>query len=225
MAATMLSVEMRWFWRNGEAPENIWKMFKNTDVIERMRSDSYFVAPMKLGLNLKMDELGIKSREGKNVEVKIRLDSRVIQLSSVATGRLETWRKWSISTNEDKDKLEKELEKGDFWINTIKNRKLRKYDFDKKSGVVSEVGPGDRVDAGCGFELTKVDTYRRKSYVSDQEWWTLGFEAFGADEPEKVSEIMKATFNHVQKTWDLGKSELIDGNSYGYPRWLSELAA
>src|SRR5215213_5433590 len=101
MAATMLSVEMRWFWRKDEIPNNIRKMFENIDILERMRSDSYFIAPIKLGVKLEMDDLGIKSREGKNIEVKLRLDSRVEELSSVVTGRIETWRKWSISTNED----------------------------------------------------------------------------------------------------------------------------
>src|SRR3712207_5186523 len=104
MAETVVSVEVRWFWKGDKAPQGVKALFEGAEEADKDRIDLYL---MSLA-NSERNDLGIKARDGKNTEIRFKLN-RVsdAELSPSVIGHVETWIKWSISTQEDKSSLEK----------------------------------------------------------------------------------------------------------------------
>lgn len=153
------SVEVRWFDR-GVVPSEISEWFRKIHPsieAQTPRSDDYLILPEN------GTSLGIKLREGK-IELKQRTDQfGVFDLGSEIRGEIEAWRKWSFElakTNLDLYRVPTEN-----WICVEKSRQIAKFE-------ISPVSMTDLPDRGCGVELTKIR-------AEDQEWWTIGLEAFG----------------------------------------------
>lgn len=188
--------EMRWFF--SECPLPIDAYFDATTELQR-RTDWY---AFPCG-----PDCGIKLREGM-LETKIRYHVGAPQTIEHFHGRMESYKKWSLTFPRDDAPNEEELG-GAGWLEVQKERRLKRFQV---SG--SLVSPSsERPINGCEFELTKLE-------VRQGVYWTVGFEAVGA--PEHLSDNLIAVLldvtdgrtNHAE--FDLRRS-------MGYAEWLSQL--
>jgi hypothetical protein len=85
-------------------------------------------------------------------------------------------------------------------------------DLGLPAGAWLEVDKARRLaDPGCQVELTELR-------ADGQEWWTLGFEASGAQPEEILTEAVAAFFSRPDLNADLEGAR-----SCAYPAWLSLL--
>lgn len=104
-------------------------------------------------------------------------------------------------------------------VATRKERRLRKYGWSGE--VLSEIalGPDERPiasslpDQGCNVEFTRV-----ASDMSDEVWWTLGYEAFGT--LGAVETILRTC---IALTVNNPIPRCAEATSASYPEWLSRL--
>jgi hypothetical protein len=158
-------------------------------------------------------DIGIKLRGGK-LEVKRRLESRgPIECAPGIVGRLELWRKWSMALDAAASPVADLMRPARFWLTTEKRRRRRAFALDA-AGVMVEVQPPEMrpepPEVGCDLELTELA-------VGREQWWTLGFEAFGAG-----SDLAETLLMTTQAA--LAASEglaLAPDTSLGYAAWLT----
>jgi hypothetical protein len=180
-----VSAESRWFWR-GSAPERLeeWFCGKHPDGIPagggKERRDDYLRDPNQ-------NELGIKRRgEKPGVEVKGLVSSRPADLSAEPfVGPIEIWSKWTSEA------LNIDLA---LTIVTRKLRWLRKFDTGDGSPREMKVDEDEKIQEplpqnGCNVELTRL------TMPDEEQWFTLGFEAFGSladveNSLQRVAEVM-----------------------------------
>ena len=180
-----VSAESRWFW-NGSAPEHLeeWFCGKHPDGIPagggKERRDDYIRDPNQ-------NELGIKRRgEKPGVEVKGLVSSRSTDLSAGPfVGPIEIWSKWTSEALSINPALT---------IVTRKLRWLRKFDTGHGSPREIKVDEYEKIQEplpqnGCNVELTRL------TMPDDEQWFTLGFEAFGSlsdvgNSLQRVAEVM-----------------------------------
>jgi hypothetical protein len=158
------------------------------------------------------DALGIKLREGR-IEVKQReRQLGTVPLQARVSGVVEHWRKWSFPLTRRKGAALDTPVPALGWVGVHKERQLSRYRITSDRGLVA-VSPAQYPDQGCDLELTKV-------FACGSEWWTLGFEAFGAE--TNLQDLLSFTAGQL-----LAATEpplLAAQDSYGYPRWLQILA-
>jgi hypothetical protein len=154
------SAELRWFFDDLIPGEKIYKNSfpEGFGHSESLRSDHY--------LKLKSLHSGIKIRQG-NHEIKL-----LSSTSKSDWGTIEMWTKWSYQ--EDANILEQiKADKLEDWLEIRKKRWIKKYriNSDKKLIPITD----ERVEQGCGFELTKIEipTINHQTY-------TIGLEAFSS---------------------------------------------
>lgn len=160
------------------------------------------------------DTVSVKQRQGK-LEVKAQVsDPRSFSHPGGVIGRIDQWLKWSFDSDLLKQ-MEAELRQKDTWRDVGKVRYLLKYSFD--SGKLVEVSPDQWPVKGCNVELTRVNV---KADV--EEWFTLGFEAFGP--LGDVVTILEETLSHFfSRRSENSGVQLKDQNSLSYPGWLATL--
>lgn len=211
------TVEVRWFQR-GDVPGPLrdWFFEERADVTEEPpRVDRYLLVT-------ETDSLGIKYREGR-MEVKQRSAApRVVTFGGGAVGTVARWRKWSFPLAAATEARETLDEHGAWWA-VKKSRLLRDYSVDV-DGAIIPVLESDGPDARCSVELSQVE-------VVEQRWWTLGFEASGP--PATLNESLERVTRDILRRMEsaLGASRGSSGAdllcrdvSFGYPRWLQQLA-
>jgi hypothetical protein len=185
----------RWFRDSEKKPE-----------LER-RVDHYFSA-------LPGDALGIKVRQG-NLEHKLRsAEGDPARWHDRIAGCVEQWRKWSFRLAAD-DAAQAAIAAGEAdWLRVEKSRWSRKYAVtaDRRVEPTPVVV---RVDQGCTLELTLL-------VVKEQEWWTLGFEAFGAE--GALRDHLDLVVAHVISQARKQPPDLVATASCGYPCWLRRIA-
>jgi hypothetical protein len=157
------------------------------------------------------DSLGIKLREGK-IEVKPRLRQHgVVTLHERVSGLVEEWRKWSYELADTGTDSTHKRFPDSFWIGVDKVRTLCKYEVTSGREILAV--PADAFpDEGGQLELTRLA-------VLGDEWWTMGFEAWGQKCP--MQENLNLVMGHV-----LADSEppVFDAeDSYSYPKWLAQV--
>ncbi|HTU44849.1 MAG TPA: hypothetical protein VMF91_07295 [Bryobacteraceae bacterium] len=165
-----LSAESRWFW-SGSAPDRLeeWFRGRHPDGIPagggKERRDEYIRDPNQ-------DELGIKRRgEKPGVEVKGLVSSEPTNLSiKPFIGPIEIWTKWTSEALT----IDPELT-----IAIRKLRWLRKFNTGNGSPREIRVDEYEQIQGplpqnGCNVELTRL------TMPDDEQWFTLGFEAFGS---------------------------------------------
>jgi hypothetical protein len=158
------------------------------------------------------DGLGIKLREGR-IEVKQRQrEYGLFRFHPRVTGRVEAWRKWGFALKEADRDLASILVPTSPWIAVTKERKLRPYRVSGDRGVVA-APTGEPSAEGCGLELARLR-------IQGREWWSLAFEAFGAESDLQAS--LTLTARHIFTATD--PPDLDGTDSYGYPRWLKMAA-
>ena len=200
------TLEVRWFMR-GSIPTEVREWFARGDpapIHEPPRVDQY------LRLQ-RSNALGIKLREGR-IEIKQRLHQYGnIRFHRRVTGAIEHWRKWSMPLATTGEGLAEILVPKWSWIAVRKERLLRGYRCDASGRVIAT--PGGYADRGCHMELATVQ-------ASDRVWWTLAFEAYGA-EPSLRSSLTSTMGYALER--DGAPTTLEARDSYGYARWLALL--
>ena len=205
------SMEVRWFGK-GTVPQHVqewfrrvWRMGEDPFCSVGSRTDYYF----RLGGN---DSLGIKLREGK-MEVKQRLHQQgVVTPHQRGSGLVEEWRKWSYALSEAAIDAMQSSSPDPFWVGVAKVRTLCKYKVTGDRKVLA-VSADAFPDEGGQVELTRLT-------VQGNEWWTVGFEAWGKETP--MQECLNLVVKHV-----LADSEppVFDAeDSYSYPKWLAQVS-
>ena len=200
------TLEVRWFMR-GSIPQDVREWFARGEpppIHEPPRVDHYLCLP-------RSNALGIKLREGR-IEIKQRLHQYGnIRFHRRVTGAIEHWRKWSMPLATMGEGLAEILVPESSWIAVRKERMLRGYRCDAGGQVVAT--GGGYADRGCHMELTGVQ-------AGDRVWWTLAFEAYGAEPSLRGS--LASTMAYVLER-DGAPMSLDARGSYGYPRWLALL--
>jgi hypothetical protein len=155
---------------------------------------------------------GVKVRQGK-LETKLRLRELGPIRYGEASGRVEEWGKWSLAYPPNDAPQAGQLSMAG-WVPVEKTRYMRIFTI--KEETISEITDWQQnfPEAGVEFELTQLR-------VRQQQWWTVGFEAFAPAEPvEKLSLNLGKVVRHVFSGGDHDMSLFTIDNSSGYPGWL-----
>jgi hypothetical protein len=194
---------MRWFFQ-GQTPDRVLNWFNGGAFVpkaEDPKSDFYLALPQT-------EDLGIKLRAGKHIEMKRRSASPVeVEIWKNGAGYMEEWRKWSFPIDLTQSSPDVSQPAGS-WTEVKKHRWLRK--FSVVDGQLREVDPESFPDEGCNLELAEVT-------VANNRWWTLCIGAFG--HLDTVDGNLRLTLTHVQES--PGSFELPLASSCGYPEWLA----
>jgi len=195
--------EMRWFFR--VPPVDVGSFF-SADGAPDTRTD-WYAFPCD-------ERCGIKIREGR-LETKLLLQDAGTSTVAGATGRIQQWEKWSAELPPDDAPGEDRLAAAG-WVRVEKTRRLRMFSVD--GGVVQEVPNWRQQPPATGgqFECTQVRS-------DGHSWWTVGFEAFGADAPmpeAQFRENLQRIVEHVFSGRRAIAAALQPSDSFAYPRWL-----
>jgi hypothetical protein len=153
-----------------------------------------------------IDSLGVKLREG-NIEVKQRQRQLgTMRFHERVSGHAELWRKWSFALSAPG--LQDLLVPPSAWLPVYKARRLHRFQVGD-DGALSSMSPEVCPEQGCDLEVTKIRLH-------DQAWWTIGFEAFGAEAAlqENLSLVAERILGITPPP------DLPVDDSYAYPRWL-----
>jgi hypothetical protein len=188
------TAELRWFFRR-PPPDPVVAWFEAAGAgPAEARGDLYLVLR-------ETDALGIKTRGGTDrLEFKLRpRPAETVALPEGVSGQREEWQRWSFSRSPLCRLLPRLGLPAAGWRAVAKERRTVSVPF--------------RGDAGCRVELTALET-------DGQNWWTVGFEAYGPD-ADRVAALTAAAerfFGSLDLDGDLG-ADL----SCGYPGWLATL--
>jgi hypothetical protein len=214
----LISAELRWFWPKETFPAGVRTWFCESGEKPgggAVREDVYVSAPDDPGNDdpLSGPKLGIKKRGKKpGFEIKGLVSVAPNTTSEPFAGQIQRWCKWTYLGDLNADDV----------ITTHKMRQLRKFDI--TDGRVSEIPLGDDEKPingkslpaeGCNLELTRITVSK-----SEDEWWTLGFEAFGP--LGTVEKNLAQTLAFVSPS---GPISMASAEFASYPKWLSDLTA
>jgi hypothetical protein len=196
------TLEARWF-APGRPPDALTRQFDDLGAPgPQSRTDTYVFLSGT-------DDLGVKLREGGEAfELKLRQhDFGETKLTGGVAGHLERWQKWSFPVTDAACRAAGLGLPGEPLIEVEKNRRLVTYRL-AADGTVSLVEA--RQGEGCSVEITSL-------VVSGSEWWSLGFEAFGAQ--DRLADALTATADAFLTRADVAGT--LDGvRSCAYPAWL-----
>lgn len=204
------SSEIRWFFPQS-LPQEVLEWFSAGENLtpERVREDEYLLFPG-------CDTVGVKLREGK-LEVKtLQAASRPLDLDGGITGRTDQWVKWSFG-NEGLKTMKEALLESERWGRVSKERFLRKFSYDSGNPVEVQSEEKPLPTSGCNVELTRL-----RVNADPGEWFSLGFEAFGA--PASTAKILDDTLRKFfGEHGDMPGVRLTGRESLSYPAWLATL--
>ncbi len=199
------TVEMRWFFP-GEIPTEAEDWFEKqvgNPAAQPSRVDYY----LRLDDN---DSLGIKLREGR-VEIKQReRPGELVSLGENAVGLVEAWRKWPfvLAAGEAAGPFQAD------WIGVWKSRRWVLFEV-LGNGCIIPASSSIYRWQGCACELTTV-----RRIDSSEQWWSLGFEAFG-----EASSPRDNLFHSARPLLDVAAAPVLPAEySYSYPAWLQKVA-
>lgn len=194
------TVEVRWF-APGHPPENLERRFDALGAPGReARTDAYLHLPGAV-------EVGVKLRAaGERFELKFReAEFGETRLAGGPAARLERWKKWSLPVTPGAGPGPGLGFPEGSWLHVDKARRLMVYQLTRDGAVLPvEAWP----DEGCSLELTALR-------AAGQEWWSLGFEAFGDRLVDALLAVTEEFFRVPVAT------EALEGSlSCAYPAWL-----
>jgi hypothetical protein len=190
--AVVTTAEMRWFFPDRVPDPGGFLRYADWGAPEQ-RIDAYLsMAPSQA--------VGVKFRKGR-FEIKASVgQAELVELSPLAAGVFERWRKWSVAGTPleafaaglaaDADLVTVEKRR---WLLT------RSLDGDPAMGLAAE-----------------VTALRHRG----QDWWSFGFEAFGAERLQR-QDFVAAAASFLQRH-ELATPLRLEA-SYSYPAWLSQL--
>jgi hypothetical protein len=121
------------------------------------------------------------------------------------------WRKWSFALDQADVALAGIPLQSPWWTPVRKERLVRIYRT-AGEGVIRAVPVEEYPLRGCHLELTQL-------HLRGNQWWTLGFEAFGDESTLHKDLLYVATEMLVAGE----PPHLVSGDCYGYPRWLQAI--
>lgn len=185
----LTSLEIRWFCA-GKLPQAISSWFKQDELGGQLQSseEREDVYLYTPGC----EHLGIKLRQGR-LEVKWRqAELGIVRFGERVEGKLEKWGKWLCEDPSQESFKPENVTGQKSWVSVEKVRSQRLYD-------------------SCAIELTQLR-------LKGNDWWSLGFETFGAD-ASKMDQL-QTTASLVFQTYS--DSQLQAQDSYAYPKWLNK---
>jgi hypothetical protein len=139
----------------------------------------------------------VKIRGGTALEVKMYQGSPgILEVAGRAMGRMECWQKWSFPC----DRLGREDAGPDCWIPVHKKRRVSRF----------SLADGQ---AACAVEFTVLRARERN-------WWTVGFEATGAD--NLLRGELEAAAALVFTRSATGLTKFSPDESRSYAAWLRD---
>jgi hypothetical protein len=184
----LISIELRWFYP-GTIP------IETNDWFNTQASGELVEPPeAREDFYLQIPEceyLGVKLRQ-QRLEIKLRQSELgVLRFGDNLEGKVEKWAKWMCEDNTAENLLPVDVIKNKPWVGVKKVRSQRRY-------------------PNCNFELTQLN-------IQGNEWWTLGFEAFGAE--VNLMENLQAAASLVGE--NCRGLQMRSQDSYAYPKWFS----
>jgi hypothetical protein len=187
---------VRWIFRGPLPAALIEGLGPFDDPIER-RTDSYLLNPGN-------PEIGVKIRDGVQLDLKTDRGSPGLLRVPGGEGTLERREKWTLPLRDVTPEPD-----ADGWVVLRKTRRRRTFEL-TTSGLV-ERRLLEEVESGCTVELTEVD---RDGDIS----WTLAFEATGS--PQMMDPCLRACAGMLLDRPLPGGIELTQEASMSYTRWL-----
>jgi hypothetical protein len=205
----LISAEVRWFWR-GTTSTDVQQWFCWSDAHPfpsgggKPRTDQYLRDPPQV-------ELGVKHRgDALGVEIKGLV---TLVPETIAFGQFER-----ADRNLEQVEFKQPRIDASLVIGVQKHRWLRKFDTGSPVPVEIALDTNERPvqnhrlpQEGCNIELTKLQVLR------GDDWWTLGFEAFGAFERVRDNLHSVAQIISTRQPPELQNVILAS-----YPKWLAE---
>jgi hypothetical protein len=200
------TLEMRWF-GPGRPPDELASRFDELGACgPEDRTDTYLLLPGT-------DDLGVKLRDGGSaLELKLRQhDFGATKLAGVA-GNLERWQKWAFRVEDDGCRaVALGLPTGSM-VDVGKRRCLVTY----RLAPDGSAAPADgREGDGCSVEITSL-------LVRGAVWWSVGFEAFGAQ--DRLADALTASAEAFFAAGPDAFGVLGSALSCGFPGWLPKIA-
>lgn len=216
-----VSAEIRWFWTDDSMADKLeswfnvsWNGIHPLGLGAPARVDAYVLDLQQPRLSIKTRSVNSR-RAQSQTEIKGLVDGYFDRLDEDAfKGTIELWSKWSAALDLSPHKS----------ISVHKQRYMRRFKFDERSGEFSEFGMSDEERAtgelkppkqGCNIEFTRV-----KIPMIDVTASSFAFEAFG--QVANVVHALKSTAKCVAAT----KPPSLDtGLIASYPVWLASSLA
>ena len=196
------SLEVRWIFP-GQMESAVSRWFGRFPTVMETRHDSYLLDPQLSGLSVKV-------RGGRALEVKAyRGSAGMLEVASRALGRMESWQKSSFPLRPPV--LGGSSRVG--WRSVSKRRHISRFSLANGRVVTRDVEPGRQ--PRCDVELTEVQ-------ASNQDWWTLGFEATGPT--DLLHRMLQNTAALVFTSSLPGKMHPGPDESRSYAEWLGQLS-
>jgi hypothetical protein len=226
-----ISAEIRWFWRDAPPP-GVREWFCDARAHGMpagggaTRVDWYVTDPAQPELGIK--RRGVPGASADPNAAPVESGSALVEVKGLVarefgtlaadpfSGPLELWSKWRTEALTLQDAP---------LIRTAKRRWLRTFDTTAAAAATATAAAattveveldgrenpvsGERLDAGCGVELTEVT-------LAAGTWWTLGFEAFGP--LDSLAASVRAT---AQLLAGRRPPLLVGGRRSSYPEWLA----
>ncbi len=218
------SYEARWFFP-GPLPDRVEEAFWSGEGFPwaRVVGDHSWQTPRADTYLPFSPELGIKTRREPGTPPRLEFKGLVarcgpFRLGEGLGGRAEHWVKWSYGGDEVPAPLLALVSEGADGITVRKQRVLRKIRLEDHAA--EEVPTELLVRRAVQIELTRVEVSRPRAGT----YWTLGFEAFPADEelPRLVRDvaIVRPLLTSIAEK---ARVELREELSRSYPEWLVDL--
>lgn len=201
------TLEVRWF-GPGRPPDGLTKAFDDLGAPgPESRTDTYLLLSGT-------DDLGVKLREGGEAfELKLRQRDLGSMRFAAATGNLERWQKWSFPVTDATCRAAALGLPGQSLIDVEKGRRLVTHRLSPDGSVTHA---GERTGDGCSVEITSL-------LVKGADWWSLGFEAFGAE--DRLADALAASAESFFAEATVIPDVLTRAVSCGYPAWLPTVTA
>jgi hypothetical protein len=191
------SLEVRWI-MSGELGPGVREWFERFPAETETREDIYLVFPP-------LDGLSLKFRAGRKMEAKCYLGSPgLLYLPVRGLGRLESWRKWSISS----DLLRPASRPASAWVRVRKCRRIIRFSLPAGQSPVPDP-PQD--GTGCTAELTEAD-------AGGRPMWTMGLEATGT--AERLLDAIQHAVGRLFASPVPSLASFSLRNSSSYTHWL-----
>jgi hypothetical protein len=192
------SLEVRWI-LPGQLEAAVARWFGRYPAATESQEDAYLLQPYLRGLSVKI-------RGGGALEVKMYHGSQgTLDVERRAHGHFEYWQKWSFPFAP----LSQGSSNPTGWRLVHKRRRISRF---MVVGGRAQAGlPRLGEEPGCAVELTEV-------HMDGKAWWTLGFEATGAE--SLLRSGLEATAALVFAQALPGGTELGTDDSKSYAEWL-----
>lgn len=202
------TLEVRWF-GPGRPPDELVARFDDLAAPgPARRTDAYLLLPGT-------DDLGVKLREGGVAfELKLRQhDFGEAKFAGGPAGNLERWQKWSFPVADAACRMASLGLPAGSLVDVEKRRRLVTYRL-APDGFVTQVD--ERAGDGCSVEITSL-------LVNASAWWSLGFEAFGAQ--DRLADALMGAAGVFFAGEPAVAPVLAPAVSCAYPAWLLTVTA